>query len=56
MLLVIILEFGAQSPKRIISIHARPAMISFMFIYGFGGLLRFVLFFILLFDRYSIVL
>lgn len=55
MLLLIVLEFRAQSPKRIISTNARPAMI-FMFMYGFGGLLRFVLFFILLFDRYSIVL
>ena len=56
MLLMIILEFGAQSPKRIISTRARPAVISFMFPYGFGGLLRFVLFFIRPFDRYSIVL
>ena len=47
MLLMIILEFGAQSPKRIISTYAHPAMI-FMFIYGFSGLLRFLLFFILL--------
>ena len=28
---MMILEFGAQSPKRIISTHARPAVISFMF-------------------------
>lgn len=39
---MIILEFGAQS--RILSTHARPAVITFMFIYGFGGLLRFLFF------------
>lgn len=42
---MIILEFGAQSPKRIISTRARPAVISFMFTYG--SLMVLVVFYVL---------
>lgn len=41
----LLLEFGAQSPKRIISPHARPAVISFMFTYG--SLMVLVVFYVL---------